>query len=93
MELTKPLPIKWFALGAACLMGLALLTVTWVCIWTAYEPIALKTLAKLYVGYQLTPIGSIIGCGWAALDGLLSGALFAWVINAVARPAPKMIIQ
>ncbi len=38
-------------------------------------------IGSLYRGYSITPLGSIIGLAWAAVDGLVGGAIFAWLYN------------
>jgi len=41
-------------------------------------------IGKLYPGYSISVAGSLIGLGWATLDGLISGALFALLYNYLA---------
>ena len=38
-------------------------------------------IGKFYLGYSLTPIGSIIGFIWGLVDGAIGGAIFAWIYN------------
>lgn len=38
-------------------------------------------IARLYRGYSISPAGSIIGLVWAFFDGLIIGAIFAWLYN------------
>jgi hypothetical protein len=38
-------------------------------------------ISKCYIGYSITPIGSLVGLVWAFFDGLIGGAIFAWLYN------------
>ena len=38
-------------------------------------------IGKFYLGYSLTPIGSIIGFIWGLIDGAIGGAIFALIYN------------
>jgi hypothetical protein len=40
-------------------------------------------LGHLYRGYNLTLAGSLIGAVWAFFDGLIGGAIFAWLYDAI----------
>jgi hypothetical protein len=41
-------------------------------------------IGRVYRGYSVTPAGSVVGLAWALVDGLIFGAIFAWLYNAVA---------
>lgn len=36
-------------------------------------------IGRIYRGYTISPIGSIIDLAWAFIDGLIGGALLAWL--------------
>jgi hypothetical protein len=38
-------------------------------------------IRKFYIGNSITPIGSLVGMVWAFFDGLIDGAIFAWLYN------------
>jgi len=40
-------------------------------------------LGRVYRGYAVTPLGSLIGMIWAFVDGLIGGAIFAWLYNLI----------
>ena len=42
-------------------------------------------IGQLYRGYSISPAGSIIGLIWAFFDGLIGGAIFAWLYNVIAN--------
>ena len=38
-------------------------------------------LGRIYRGYALSPVGSVVGGVWAFVDGVAGGAVFAWPYN------------
>jgi len=75
------LNVKAFALTCGLVWGLAVFLLTW---WImAFEgPSGDPTLlGRIYRGYNITPLGSLIGLAWALVDGLIGGAIFAWLYN------------
>ncbi len=44
-----------------------------------------ETLASLYIGYEASVIGAIIGAVWAFVDGFIAGVVIAWIYNMVAK--------
>jgi len=46
-------------------------------------------IGRLYRGYSITPVGSLIGLVWAFADGLIGGLIFAWVYNLLTPKAQK----
>ena len=67
-------------------LGLFLMT-WWLILWegTSGEPIF---LSRFYLGYRISPAGSLIGLGWALLDGWIGGFVLAWLYNRMARSKP-----
>ena len=41
-------------------------------------------LGSLYIGYGPSIFGAIIGAVWAFVDGLIAGAIIAWIYNLIA---------
>ncbi len=78
------LNVKAFAWTCGLLWGIGLFLMTWWII--AFEGASGdKTwLGLFYRGYRITPMGSVIGLIWGFFDGLIGGAIFAWVYNAIA---------
>ncbi len=83
------LNIKKFALTCALWWGIGLFALTW---WVmafdgaTHDP---TLIGRLYRGYSISPIGSVIGLAWGFVDGLIGGAIFAWLYNClVGRGAP-----
>jgi hypothetical protein len=47
------------------------------------------TLASLYPGLSLTPVGAVIGFLWGFVDGVICGVLVGWIYNGLLpRSAP-----
>jgi hypothetical protein len=78
--------VKAFALACGLVWGLGLCAITWWVILLDGPSTDPVFIARIYRGYSLTPLGSLIGLAWATFDGLIGGAVFAWLYNLVARP-------
>ncbi|HMA88651.1 MAG TPA: bacteriophage holin [Burkholderiales bacterium] len=75
------LDVKAFALTCSLVWGFGLFCLTWwVIAWDGVtgEP---TFIARLYRGYSISPMGSMIGLLWALADGFVGGAVFAWLYN------------
>ena len=77
------LNVKSFALTCGLVWGLALFTLTWWIISFEGATGESTLIGKLYRGYTISAAGSIIGFVWAFVDGLIIGAIFAWLYNFV----------
>jgi len=78
------LNVKALALTSAIIWGVGLFLMTW---WVILFEGATgdKTLiAYVYRGYCISAFGSIIGLAWGFIDGLICGAVFGWLYNAIA---------
>ncbi|MCK5879928.1 MAG: bacteriophage holin [Holophagae bacterium] len=75
------LNVKAFALTSALVWGLALFCLTWWIIFFDGASDGATAIGRVYRGYTITPIGSLIGLVWALVDGLIGGAVFAWLYN------------
>ncbi len=75
------LNVKAFAFTTAIIWGLGLFCMTWwVILFEGFT--GDKTLiAYVYRGYSISALGSIIGLAWGFMDGLIGGAIFAWLYN------------
>ncbi|MHC4395159.1 MAG: bacteriophage holin [Planctomycetota bacterium] len=73
--------VKVFALTCALVWGFGVFVLTWWII--AFDGSTGETtfLGQVYRGYSISPRGSVIGLGWALLDGLIGGAVFACLYN------------
>lgn len=75
------LNVKAFALTCGLVWGLGLFVLTWWVIAFDGATGEVTLLGRIYRGYSLSPTGSVIGLVWALLDGLIGGAIFAWLYN------------
>ncbi|GBD88151.1 hypothetical protein BMS3Abin03_02086 [bacterium BMS3Abin03] len=75
------LNIKAFGLTCGILWGLTILIITlWILIIGSQGRI-LSKLSTFYFGYSISAGGAIIGLIWGFVDGLIGGAIFAWLYN------------
>ncbi len=75
------LNVRAFAIASAIVWGAGVFILTWWLIVLGDAAAAPTLLERVYVGYEITPVGSVIGLVWAAVDGLVGGAIFAWLYN------------
>ncbi|HDL00736.1 MAG TPA: hypothetical protein ENH23_00690, partial [candidate division Zixibacteria bacterium] len=61
--------------------GIGLLFLTWWIILFDGATGEITMIGRLYRGYSISPVGSIIGLAWAFFDGFVGGAIFAWLYN------------
>ena len=82
------LNMKAFALTCSLMWGALLFFVTW---WIILfdgptgEPLL---IGRIYRGYDISALGSVIGLAWASVDGFIGGFLFAWIYNKISARQP-----
>lgn len=81
------LNVRAFAFACSLIWGLLILLVTWWVIFFDGASGEITWLGRIYRGYSLSPLGSLVGLLWALVDGLVFGALLAWLYNRFARQA------
>jgi len=77
------LNIKAFGLACGIIWGLGLFFLTWWIMAFSGATNEATLIGRLYIGYRISPAGSIIGLVWASLDGLIGGLIFAWLYNLI----------
>jgi len=80
------LNIRAFALTCGILWGLGLFFLTWWIIAFDGATGAPTLIGRVYRGYTISPIGSVLGLVYAFFDGLIGGAVFALLYNKMAGP-------
>jgi len=75
------LNVKAMALTVGLIWGVTLFTMTWWMIAFDGATGERTLIGSIYRGYSVSPMGSLIGLLWAVPDGLIGGALIAWVYN------------
>ncbi len=78
------LDVKGFALTCGSLWGVGLFLVTWWIIAIDGTVEGSTFVGRVYRGYGISPMGSVIGLAWALPDGAIGGAIFALVYNVFA---------
>lgn len=79
------LDVKAFALACGLVWGLGVFLLTW---WImAFEGTThdLMLIGHIYRGYDISPGGSLIGLVWGVADGVIGGAVFAWLYNSISK--------
>lgn len=85
------LNIKAFALTCALVWGLGLFALTWWIILFEGATGDVTMIGRLYRGYTISPIGSIIGLAYGFVDALVGGAVFAWLYNLLAPHGARKV--
>jgi len=78
------LNVKSFALACAIIWGLGLFLLTWWFIAFDGATAEPTLIGKVYRGYTVSPVGSVIGLVYAFFDALICGAIFGWLYNRIA---------
>ncbi len=73
--------VKAFSLTVALFWGFGLLFITWWIILFDGATGDPTLIGRVYRGYSITLWGSFIGFAWGFIDGLIGGAIFAWLYN------------
>jgi len=73
--------VKSFALTTGLFAGLGLFFLTWWIIIFEGTTQEATIIGMVYRGYNISALGSVIGLIWGFFDGLIGGAIFAWLYN------------
>jgi hypothetical protein len=82
------LDVKAFAWTFGLMWGFGVFFLTWWVILFEGSTHDLLVLGHLYRGYDVSPLGSVIGLAWGLADGGLGGAFFAWLYNKLVSEKP-----
>jgi len=83
------LNVKAFALTCAIIWGFGLFFLTWWLVALEGPSDTATFIGRIYRGYSVTPVGSLVGLAWAFVDGLMGGAIFAWLYNLIVTRSSK----
>jgi len=73
---------KAFGLAGAVLWGLAMFLMTWAYLWfDGYGEAFMNSMVSIYPGFEMSPVGSVIGLAWGFLDGFIALFLLSWLYN------------
>jgi len=70
-----------FALAVGILWGVGVFLMTWWLIFLGNLAGDPTIFERVYIGYTLTPLGSVIGLVWAFVDGFIAAGIMAWLYN------------
>jgi len=87
------LNVKAFALTCSVMWGALLFCVTWWIMLFEGPSGELTLIGRVYRGYNISALGSVIGLAWALADGFIGGLLFAWLYNATSKRAAIPPVQ
>ncbi|GMT42593.1 MAG: hypothetical protein IEMM0002_1004 [bacterium] len=76
--------IKAMALACGIFWSIAIFLMTWWLIMLEGSGSESLFISRFYVGYDISPVGSVIGFAYGFVDGSISGAIFAWLYNLIA---------
>lgn len=82
------LNVKAFALTCGVVWGLGLFLLTWWIIAFEGSTREITTIGRIYRGFNISPLGSVVGLVWALIDGAIGGAIFALIYNLIAGRIP-----
>ncbi|MFP4250106.1 MAG: bacteriophage holin [Armatimonadota bacterium] len=85
------LNVKAFTVACGLIWGFGVLAFTWWRLIFESRGEDDTILGHIYRGYELTPIGSLIGFVWALFDGAAGGLTFSWLYNKLADRIPMKI--
>lgn len=72
---------KALSLTFAIMGGLGLFVITWWLIIFEGSSGDPTILGRIYRGYNISAMGSIIGLAWGFIDGMIGGLVVAWLYN------------
>jgi hypothetical protein len=78
------LDVRAFALTCGLLMGIGIFLITWWVIMIEGASGSPTMLGRIYRGYNLSAMGSVIGLIYAFINGVVGGGIFAGVYNLLA---------
>jgi len=79
------LNVSAFALACGIIWGLGLFALTWWIIAFDGSTHEITLIGRVYRGYDISPLGSLVGLVWGFFDALIGGAIFAWLYNWLSR--------
>lgn len=68
-------------LAVGLVWGLAMFVTVYLSIWFGLGIPFVEIFSTIYIGYDFTPVGSLLGLFWGFLDGFIGGALIAFFYN------------
>ena len=82
------LNVKAFAVAGGIFWGLGMFLIVWWQICLHGSGIDAGFLGRVYPGFSITAVGSLIGLAWGIVDGAISSAIFAALYNCALSCCP-----
>ena len=79
------LSVKAFALTSGILWGASVCLATLWLLMMGSDGLLIRHLDNFYLGYSYSAVGAFVGLAWGFVDGAVSGAVFAWLYNKLAK--------
>jgi hypothetical protein len=79
------LSVKAFALTSGIFWGAVVFLATLWLLMRGYDGKLISQLDHFYPGYSFSAVGAFVGLAWGFVDGAVSGAIFAWLYNKLAK--------
>lgn len=70
-------------IAGGILWGISMFFMTWASILWDYGTPFLELMNTIYPGYEISPIGSVIGIGYGFLDAFIGLFVLAWLYNRI----------
>lgn len=77
------LNVSAFALAFGIWWGVGIFLMTWWLLMTGDTSAVPMGLDQFYLGYSVTPLGSVVGLAYGFVCGAICGAILAWLYNAL----------
>ncbi|HCC69944.1 MAG TPA: hypothetical protein DEQ09_02145 [Bacteroidales bacterium] len=77
--------VKAFSLSCGIVWALVVFFVTWWLIILNGASGAKTVLGNIYLGYNISTLGSLVGLAWGFVNGIVFGAFLAWLYNRLAK--------
>lgn len=81
----EKLNIKSLALAGGVLWGLYMLLIGWAAWLFDWGTDFVAMMSSVYIGFNPTFFGGILGAIWGFVDGAIAGVVIAWVYNVAGR--------
>ena len=75
------LNIKALALAGGIWWGVGLFICTWWLIYLEGSSGDITLIGRVYPGYSISPLGSLVGLAYGFVDAAIGGAILAWLYN------------
>ncbi len=79
--MAEELDVKSLAIALAATCGLFALVLGLLATYADYGVAVVELASSIYIGYEATLTGTLIGTVWAVVDGAIGGALIAYLYN------------